>query len=184
LRNLLLIILLGAAAVASWIFSRPLPIETRSRAGESAAPPGYYLLDAHLRGTDESGQVAYSIAAERLEENVDLGKLLLEGVVVDYHPPDEIPWVIKASRGVAPKNRAELQLTGGVEVRSAPADGSMPVQITTESLHFTPSTAIAMTDQPVAIEFGDWRVDAVGLRTLLKDRRLELESQVHGEVLP
>jgi LPS export ABC transporter protein LptC len=184
LRNVLLIILLGAAALASWIFSRPLPIETRSRTSESAGSPGYYLLGAHLRGTDESGQVAYSIAAERLEENVDLGKLLLEGVVVDYHPPDEVPWVIVAARGVAPKDRAQLDLTGGVEVRSAPADGSMPVQITTESLRFTPSTSSAVTDQPVAIEFGDWRVDAVGLRTLLKDRRLELESQVHGEVLP
>jgi LPS export ABC transporter protein LptC len=184
LRNLLLIILLGAAAVASWILSRPLPIETRSRATDSAAPPGYYLLDAHLRGTDETGQVAYSIAAERLEENVDLGKLLLEGVVVDYHPQDEVPWVITAARGVAPKDRTELDLTGGVEVRSAPEDGSSPVQITTQSLRFTPSTSSAVTDQAVAIEVGDWRVDAVGLRTLLKDRRLELESQVHGAVLP
>ena len=184
MRNLLLIILLGAAAVASWVLSRPLPIETRARASENATPLGYYLLGAQLRGTDESGQVAYSIAAERLEENIDLGSLLLEGVVVDYHPPDEIPWVITAARGTAPKDRALLDLTGGVEVRSAPTDGSEPVQITTESLRFTPGTSSAVTDQHVAIQFGDWRVDAVGLTTLLKDRRLELESQVHGTVLP
>jgi LPS export ABC transporter protein LptC len=184
LRNLLLIVLLGAAAIASWVLSRPLPIETRARATENATPLGYYLLGAQLRGTDESGQVAYSIAAERLEENIDLGKLLLEGVVVDYHPPDEIPWVITAARGTAPKDRTLLDLTGGVEVRSAPTDGSEPVQIITESLRFTPSTSSAVTDQHVAIQFGDWRVDAVGLSTLLKDRLLELESQVHGEVLP
>jgi lipopolysaccharide export system protein LptC len=184
LRNLFLILLLGAAAVASWFYSRPLPIETRPPASEDATPLGYYLLGTRLRGTDESGHVAYSIAAERLEENVDLGRLLLEGVVVDYHPPEEIPWVITAARGSAPKDRNMLDLAGGVELRSAPTDGSTPVQITTESLRFTPSTSSAESDQRVDIEFGDWRVDAVGLRTLLNDRRLELESQVHGEVLP
>jgi LPS export ABC transporter protein LptC len=184
LRNLILIILLGAAAVASWIFSRPLPIEQGARSSEDATPLGYYLRGAHLRGTDESGHVAYSIAAERLEELIDRGTLLLEGVLVDYHPPDTMSWVIKAARGSAPKDRSLIDLTGGVELRSTPTDGSMPVQITTQSLRFTPSTSSAVTDQRVDIEFGDWRVDAVGLRTLLKDRRLELESQVHGEVVP
>jgi LPS export ABC transporter protein LptC len=184
LRNLILIILLGAAAVASFILSRPLPVETRSRSSDGTAALGYYLSGARLLGTDASGHVAYSIAAERLEENVGQERLLLEGVVVDYHPPDETPWIITASRGSAPKDRTLLDLTGGVELRSAPTDGSMPMHLATESLRFTPSTASAESDQRVEIRFGAWRVDAMGLRTLLKDRWLELESEVHGELVP
>jgi lipopolysaccharide export system protein LptC len=51
-------------------------------------------------------------------------------------------------------------------------------------LKFSADTSRAETDDAVNIRVGDWRFDAVGLRTDLKDDTLRLESEVHGIFAP
>src|SRR5882672_4920006 len=180
-RNLILIVLLGAAAVASWYFSLPSAVEPRPTSSGDDAPLGYYLRGARILGTDESGRVAYSLVAARLEEHPNEERLLLSDVKIDYMPPDTVPWVITAATGSAPKNRAVVDLKGGVELRSDPP-GSQPIRIDTETLTFVPTTSTAVTDQPVAVAIGTWHLDAVGLRARVKDQTLALESNVHGKL--
>jgi LPS export ABC transporter protein LptC len=174
-------LLLGAAAVASWIYSRPEPVAAPRRASGDEAPLGYYLRGARLVGTDANGQVAYRILADRLEEQPDQERLLLEQVRIEYHPANEVPWQITAGTGSAPKDASELELGGGVELRSEPTDGSSPVQISTQSLRFTPGTSSIASDQTAKLRIGDWHLEGKGLRAHLKDERLQLESDVHGK---
>ena len=77
MRNFLLIVLLGTAAVASWLWSRPTSLEQPRRREGGDAELGYYLRGARLLGTDESGRAAYRILADRLEEHPDQERLLL-----------------------------------------------------------------------------------------------------------
>jgi len=184
LRNTLITVLLASAAVATWLYTWPPQApESRGRGG-GAQPLGYYLRGARLLGTDEQGRVAYRILADRLEELPERDLLELSGVVVEYRPADEIPWRISAATASAPKDGSQLDLAGGVELRSEPTDGSKPVLIATPALRFIPETSSAESDQTVQIRVGDWRLDAIGLRTHLKGDTLELESAVHGQFSP
>jgi len=185
LRPKLLAVLLAAVALATWFYSwQPEPPDRRDTSGDDAGGLGYYIHGARLLGTDEQGRIAYRILAERLEEAPDREFLQLDGVDVEYRPTDQVPWRISASMGQAPKDGSQLDLAGDVELRSEPEDGSEPMFIATQALRFVPDTSSVESDQPVQIRVGDWRLDATGLRTHLKDDTLELESDVHGKFLP
>jgi lipopolysaccharide export system protein LptC len=183
-RNLILVVLLGAAAAASWWWSRPAPVQEPPPRASANEDLGYYLRGARMLGTDESGRVAYRIFADRLDEQPGEERLLLERVQIDYHPPDQMPWVITAGSGSATRDHSELALAGGVEIHSQPTDGRVPVHITTATLRFLPMTSLVETDQRVVVNAGSWHVEGTGLRTLLKADRMELESDVHGQFAP
>ena len=185
MRHKLLAVLLAAVALATWFYSwQPQPADRRDTGGDDAEGLGYYVRGARLLGTDEQGRVAYRILADRLEEVPDEDLLQLNGVDVEYRPPDQVSWRISASMGQAPKDGSQLDLAGDVELRSEPEDGSEPLFIATQALRFVPDTSSVESDLPVQIRVGDWRLDATGLRTHLKDDTLELESDVHGKFFP
>ena len=184
MRNLLLIVLLGAAAVASWLWSRPILLEQPRRPQGGGTELGYYLRGARMLGTDENGRAVYRILADRLEERPNEDRLLLERVQIEYHRTGELPWVITAGSGNATRDHSELDLQDGVEIRSQPTDGSAPVHVTTPALRFLPATSSAESDGRVVIDVGGWHLEGVRLRAHLKDERVELESEVHGKFAP
>jgi LPS export ABC transporter protein LptC len=172
---------LGAAAVASWIYSRPEPVSSPRRSGGDDTPLGYYLRGARIVGTDEEGREAYRISADRLEEETGDDRLLFENLEIEYHPSDEVAWTITAGAGSGPKDRSQFELGDRVEVHSDPTDGSAPVHIVTDSLTFDPDTSTAESDATTHLRVGDWQLSGNRLRANLKDGRLKLESEVHGK---
>ena len=183
MRNLLLIVLLSAAAVASWLWSRPTLVEQPRRTpGDSEL--GYYLRGARMLGTDENGRAVYRILADRLDERPNEDRMLLDRVQIEYHRPGELSWVITAGSGNATRDHSELELKDGVEIRSPPTDGTAPVHVTTAALKFLPPTSSAESDQRVVIDVGRWHLEGTGLRSFLKDNRVELKSDVHGKFAP
>ena len=185
MRNTAVMVVLAVLAAATWIWSwRPEAPAAPAPAETDAPPLGYYVHGARVLGTNEQGHVVYRVNARRLDEQPDQGLLLFDGVSVEYQPMDATPWEMSANGGNSPKNGSALELIGQVELKSLPADGSAPVVITTERLKFSADTSRAETDQAVQIRVGDWQLDAVGLRTDLKDDTLRLESDVHGTFAP
>lgn len=182
LRNVIVMLLLGAAAVASWFYSLPDPVAPARRSSGDDAPLGYYMRGAQLLLTDEDGHVAYRILADRLEEQPGQERLLLERVQIEYQPANEVPWVITAGAGSAPKDASLLDLTGGVEIRSEPTDGSRPYHIKNESLRFESYNSSVTSDALTEMRVGDWQLVGKGLRANLKDERLALESEIHGNL--
>lgn len=146
-------------------------------------PIGYFARGARIVRTDEQGRPAYRIFAERLDELPGEERLRLTGVNVDYQPSDEKAWSISAASATYTKDGSQLDLAGGVEIRSTPADAD-PVTITTERLVFSPDTSSAESDGTVQIRVGDLQLRASGLRADLKGDTLRLESVEHGTFLP
>lgn len=162
--------------------------------GEDTAPPvasiaeakplGYYARGARLYRTDEEGRFSYHVFAERLDEVPGEEQLHLTGVTAEFRPADETAWSLTAASARYARDGSQLELTGNVEVRSSPADGSKPVTIAASRLLFSPDTSSAESDGAVTVRVGDWQLEAVGLRADLKEDTLQLESEVHGTLAP
>lgn len=183
LRNGVAFILLAAAAVGTWYWSR-VP-EPRDVAGFEAGahPAGYYLRDAVLLGTDNEGRVLYRIDAELAEELPQGEGLMLNGVEVKYQPSEEVPWRVRAARAKASSGQSYLQLEGDVELERQTAEGERTL-VQTESLRLEPEQYVATASGQVRFSVNGSTLEAVGLKAFLKDDRLELESEVHGRLLP
>ena len=178
-------IVLAILAAATWVATWQ-PAETNAPvegAGASQAL-GYYVRGARILGTDEEGRVTYRIFAERLDELPDEGRLQLTGVDVEYQPADETAWSISAATGSSTKEISQLELSGDVELRSAPTGASKPLAIFTEKLTFWLDSSNVESQEPVEVHFGDLRLSGVGLTTDLKGDSLRLESDVHGTLVP
>jgi lipopolysaccharide export system protein LptC len=172
-----------AAATWFWTWSpqdQAVPAERSANEG----PLGYYFRGARWSGTDDQGQVTYRIHAERLDELPAADELRFEGVSVEYQPAADSAWAISAANASGPKDGSLLELSGDVEIRNMPTDGSAQQTILTQALRFWPDTSNVESDLAVEIRFGDWHLKSMGFRQDLKGRTLRLESDVHGTFAP
>jgi LPS export ABC transporter protein LptC len=183
-RNLLITAFLTVAAGLSWYWSRAGTAEPQAGAVREALPLGYYLIDAEIFGSDETGRLLYEIWAGRAEERPDEERLLLSDVRIEYRPVENVPWLLTADSGEAPTDQSYIDLSGAVELANAPSDQGERALIKTQKLRFEPETFVASTESAVSLFLGAGRLDAVGIKVYLRDDRLELESSVHGEFNP
>lgn len=184
MRNTVVILVLAILAAASWVATWQGQELRQAERSTDTRSLGYYARGTRILVTDEQGRVTARVRAERLDELPDEELLRLEGVAVEYAPPDETAWAISAATASTPKDGSLLELAGDVEIRNVPTNGSVQQTILTQALRFWPDTSNVESDQPVEMRVGDWRLHTVGLSTDLKGDTLELESQVHGTFAP
>ena len=180
-RNLLGFAILGAAALASWYWSRDASVLDVGGAAGPAGPLGYYLRDAAIKVMDENGSVLYEISAQAIEERPDQNETVLSGVFVRYSPTTDVPWEVSADSGVIPSDERFIELSGDVELSSIPDDRNERAIIRAPRLRFAPDDFLATTDTTVSLVLGEERLDAVGMSADLQDDLLKLESSVHGQ---
>ena len=174
-RNLLLLVLLSGAATGTWLMSRPPQESAPTASAVRPAPPGYYLRDAVIMGTDANGVVMYRIFAALVERTSETGDLLLTDVRVEYAAREAIAWHVTAERAAARSGGESLNLYGGVRLATHPADGSEPTVIETQELQFAPETYAAYAKLPVSVTRGAARLRSDSLSANLKSDRLDLE---------
>ncbi len=185
LRNGAALVLLAAAALATWYFARPAKNPAPAVQESGSYPLGYYLRDATLLGTDEQGRILYRLHAKLAEERPDNGGLLLHDVKFEYQPAEHVPWNVTAARGEAPAAQPSyLDLEGNVEITRNPGAEGGTARVETNRLRLEPEQRMASTSGPVRISVGGNTLDAVGLKAFLGSDRIELESKVHGRFTP
>jgi lipopolysaccharide export system protein LptC len=169
----LLLLTLGAAA--SWWISQP---ETEGPAAPAQfTQPGYYLNDAFLEETDNSGRLTLKVHAATARQLEQRGPVLLNQLKVDYLPSPDRDWRMTSVGGTLLPDGRQVLLAGDVRL-AAPSEGAAVVR--TEHLRLDVDKEVATTDDPVRIEMPLHSVDARGLRADLKRETLRLESSVDG----
>lgn len=176
--------ILGAAALASWFWSRDTSVPDLSSAVGPPGPLGYYLRGAAITVMDVDGSVLYEITADAIEERPDQDETILNRIYIRYSPTTDVPWEVSAENGVIPSDEGFIELSGGVELSSIPDDNSERTIIRAPRLRFAPDDFLATTDTTVSLVLGEQRLDAVGMSANLQDDHLELESSVHGQFDP
>lgn len=146
--------------------------------------PGYAARNARLIQTGLDGQPIYTLDAAQIQQQPDAGKVDLAQVRLGFRDSSGDQWNARADRGALEQSSGVVELDGNVQVAGAVPDSGQPAQITTEHLDFDTRSQIVTTHDPVTLLLSGRELHAQGLVASLKDRRVQLESAVHGSYLP
>lgn len=182
LRNLILSVLLIAAAIGTWLL-RPAESPDAQASNLAGTERGFYIRDAVFNGLDENGEVIYRLAAMRIEGSERTEQMSFHDVAISYGEDLEVPWRITAQTAHTQADGKVLELTG-VVIQSAPESTGQPTRIEADTLELEAERQLARTTGPVTFAIGGSRLDAVGLTADLRNEQINLESNVSGRVAP
>ena len=180
-------LLLLAALVA--LLAVLFKVADSGHSGEGAAPApsgetGYYLRDAVVTEFGEDGAIRLEVAARRATENTSSKEIDLESVSVHYFALPGQRWRLTADAGRALPGMNTVELEGNVIMTGEKQSLVEPAVVRTERLTLETKTQTAATDAPVSLGFGQYAIDATGMRADLKAETLRLESGVNGSFNP
>lgn len=182
-RNILLLAVLGVAAIISWFLARPIVDEPAAAAPYDPLHQGYYLRSARIFGTGPDGSALYEILAAYAEQEDD-DRISFSDVRISYSPESDVPWTVNADSATISQNERLVTLRGHVRALSSEGFSGNDTEIRTQYLELDPEAYIAETPERVQIRIGQRSLTATGMLASLKENRLELRSNVSGKFVP
>lgn len=182
-RSILVLIMLAAGAVASWYLVTSGRIDNSDELQLEPAHRGYYLETARILGTGPDGSLLYEILAEHAEQQ-DNNRIEFTGVVINYSPNSEVPWIVNADTATIDQDGRRVMLSGHVTAISSEGFSGNDTEIRTQFLELDPENYVAETNERVQIRIGARSLTATGMLASLKENRLQLLSNVSGKFLP
>jgi len=185
LARLFPVLALVVLIVAIVVFSGPQQGPTVS-VPQAGPPhdPGYSARDARLVQTGADGNAVYTLDAAQIQQQPNQGTVDMQQVKLGFRDANGNQWTAHGRHGELSQDSGIVQLDGDVHV-----DGIVPgthdsTDITSERLAFDTRAQIVTTSDPVTILMSGRQLEGTGLRASLKDRVVQLESNVHGTFLP
>lgn len=147
--------------------------------------PGYSLKDAVITETNNAGQPRYTVRAAQAEQDPASGEIALRTIDMQLRDQRGSQWHMQATTGRMPEDASMVALRGAVVVNGNLSEGSSgAVEMRTDSLDVDTRTEKASTRARVTIAMSGRELAARGMKADLKDRRVQLESEVHGRFTP
>lgn len=143
---------------------------------------GYYLNNTRLTEFGPDGTPRIVLLADFVEQRLSDQTVLLHNLSLDYSTPQAGKWTVTAAQGRLPQSATALLLSGDVRVTGKEARGVALIR--TDQLSYDTTTSVIQTAEPVSVQFGNHNLEARGLRVVLNDGTLRLESNVHGHFAP
>lgn len=150
---------------------------------DATLPEGYYMKDATLRTTDESGVTSYQLRARRIDHRPSDGAITLTELTFDYGS-DKNQWRVRADSGLMPRSGDRIALIGQVTttLQSPAAHGA--TRMTSDTMDVDIANETATTQAPVTVSFDKGQLQAVGLDIDLASESITLRSKVQGTFEP
>jgi lipopolysaccharide export system protein LptC len=182
-REILLLLLLVVIAVSSlWWLKYRSGSASRVEVG-FPSNIDYYMADVRITTTDSFGRPAYRLVSPRIEHLIADDSARADSPQLMVFRESAPPWRLQAESGRMPAGDGTIDLQGEVIVTRdagprAPATRAQTREVTVNTLEKT-----AQTQEPVAIEHGNWDIEGVGMRIDLETGQLEMSS-VRGVYAP
>ncbi|MGQ0657403.1 MAG: LPS export ABC transporter periplasmic protein LptC [Chromatiales bacterium] len=181
-RNSVLLLLLLAVATG-WLLQRLSSEEGAGRALK-AHEPDYYMEDFTQSRMNERGQLHHRLTAELMLHYPDDDSTELVRPVLAVYNEAPTPWQVRAEKGWVSADSELVLLTGEVHIWRDGANGERELDVLTRDLRVRPRERYAETDKPARIHAPGVLYNAVGMRAIFKENRLELLSRVRGRHEP
>ena len=149
-------------------------------AGGPLHDPGYSALQARLIQTGADGRPIYSLDAAQIQQQANQGTVQMQQVKLGFRDVSGHEWTARAAHGELMQNSGVVKLDGDVHVFGILPGTNDPAQIISEHLAYDTNTQVVATRDPVTLVTSGRELNAIGLIASLKERRLQLESAVHG----
>lgn len=143
---------------------------------------GYYVTHATLTEFGPDGSPRVVLHAESIEQRLSDQSVLLADLTLDYTTAKAGQWTVTADRGLMPAAATALLLSGDVRVTGEQARGGAVIR--TDQLSYDTGTSVIQTAEPVSVQVGAHQLEGRGLRVVLNDGTLRLESNVNGRFVP
>jgi len=143
---------------------------------------GYYVTHATLTEFGPDGSPRVVLHAESIEQRLSDQSVLLADLTLDYTTAKAGQWTVTADRGLMPAAATALLLSGDVRVTGEQARGGAIIR--TDQLSYDTGTSVIQTAEPVSVQVGAHQLEGRGLRVVLNDGTLRLESNVNGRFVP
>ncbi len=140
-----------------------------------AEQPAYYLKDAIITQTTETGEPSMRLVANRIEQQTQDNSIVLHNVRLDYQKVPDKQWVLSAQRGVVPAESRVITFQGDVRLR--PLDGPPSTVLETDEMSIDTDRNIAYTTRsPVSVRFGNYTMDVKRFEANLETEKVKVES--------
>lgn len=153
--------------------------------GEGARFPYAVIENAHSKHFDPDGNLSYEFVASTLRHfRLDLSRVS-EGDYTSLESPkltlytDGQPWYVTADHGELGERGTLLTLWPNVRIWQEENAGQITELMTTR-LEIRPGEKVVSTDAEVKISSPQGRLDALGMRVDLENKRIELLNRVRG----
>jgi LPS export ABC transporter protein LptC len=175
-----------AIVVAGWIALDRAEFNANSKPVNPTLTqdPGYAARDAQLIETGPDGKPMYTLRANVIRQQPAAQVVTLDAVQMQLRDPGGNVWSGRADRGLIQQDDAVVELTGAVRLWGTIPEDNRPAQVTTEQLFVNTRTDVATSPVLVLISWGAQELSGIGLEASLSERRIKLESDVHGLVHP
>ena len=112
-RSIIVLVVLTAAALASWYVARSNRAADVDQAPYDTQHRGYYLKSARILGTDKDGSLLYEIEAEEAVQEAQ-DRIKFTNVRIRYSPDSDIPWTVHADEATLREDSPRIALRGHV----------------------------------------------------------------------
>lgn len=173
-----MLVMLAIAASSFWLLRE---LDEKLLDGKSGAghTPDMYMENFVTTSMSPQGRPLRRVEAEYMAHFPDTDTHELQRpYMVMYGDEGREPWHVRSERGWVSASGDVMLLLGKVHIWRNNTSGLMELDIKTEDLRVLPEKEYGETDKPVVITTPTTQTHGVGMKAHLKDRRLELLSNV------
>lgn len=180
----ILIILASLAAVSTW-FLIAVQSSLQENPTQDEESPVLTIHGFHAIHLDESGYREYALTSSYVEQLPGEKGTTLEQPYVETYDKDQYQdWTMYAEQGWISHANDLIRLEQDVTINRPAVNAKLPVTITTRNLLIRPDEDIVETIEPVRVETPSGILNAIGLKSLINAKQLELLSTVRGSYDP
>ncbi len=182
-RGWVALLLIALAALSWWLQGSVEPV-SQQIFEKMQHEPDYYMDEFESTALNLVGKPAHKLYADNLKHYANNDSATLERPhLVVFRSEDEF-WDIRAESGLVLNGGETILLQGEVIILRITATDIEALQIYTSNLTVYPYVKYMETAARVKIKDGRGRTTAIGMKTDLRQHRIELLSAVRGSYEP
>ncbi len=144
--------------------------------------PDAFAENIQLDIMNTDGKRVYQLQASTVEYYPATDRLQLQKPRLEMLRDNGSHWLLHAESGYTGRGGDPVWLTGRVTIQQLDAKSGNPMRIETRDVQVMPGARLAETTQAASITGNGYRLESNGLRANLGNNRLELHSQVRGQL--
>ncbi|MGH8139584.1 MAG: LPS export ABC transporter periplasmic protein LptC [Steroidobacteraceae bacterium] len=166
-----------------WLGGQQRETTATPTVASSSADLGYSARKAVLIETGPDGLPMYTVNAEVIRQRPG-DDVVFEQVRMSFRDQAGQLWTARADHGELGQDTGKVELAGDVHVDGLLPGSTQNADLATEKLSVDTQADIISTAEPVTLDWAGRKLKSRGLVATLTERRLLLESSVHGTFSP